>query len=714
MHGQGDNPLWYRVAALRPRLVAHAQVQKQAFRGDAWYVLHNLVSGRSYRFTDRFYHFVALLDGKRSVGDLWQAAREDAPEDCLTQDEIIEVLGRLYMADVLQTDCAGDAFELFDRQRRQRHAQRLAQAKNPLGMKVPLFDPNKLLDALLPLGRVIFSLPGLGIWLLLVAIGVIAAATSWSALLAGGTAQILSPQNLLLLGLCYPVVKVLHELGHGLATKVWGGEVHQVGLMLLAFIPLPYIDASAANTFPEKHRRMIVSAAGIMVETFLAVLALFLWLSVEPGVVRSLAYNVMLIGSVSTLFINGNPLLRFDAYYVLVDAISIPNLSGRSTKYLGYLIKRYGFGVRSLQTPATHDSERGWLGTYGVLAWLYRILIMLTIAMFVAEVYPTIGTLFALWAITTVLVWPVLKHGYGLFSDPSLQRQRGRAVCVTAAFLTVAVAALFAAPAPHATITQGVVAPPKDSEVRANRAGTFRQLVAAPDTLVTRGQPLIETTDAFLPIEIQRLEAQLRELKVRRKVLQSQQNLVEADILDEELQIVATDLQQARDDVAALTIVSPANGMFLMPAADDLPGRFVQQGDLLGYVADLSRPTVRVAVRQADIGLVKGRTRGVTVRLAELPELPITAEIVRQVPGALDRLPSAALGARGGGPFAIDPEDTSGTRPVDGVFEFELRLPVRVQRLGGRTYVRFDHGHEPFGQQLVRRLRQLFLSRFNV
>jgi putative peptide zinc metalloprotease protein len=161
-------------------------------------------------------------------------------------------------------------------------------------------------------------------------------------------------------------------------------------------------------------------------------------------------------------------------------------------------------------------------------------------------------------------------------------------------------------------------------------------------------------------------------------------------------------------------IRSPAAGIFLLEQPGDMPGRFVHQGDRLGYVAELEHPTVRVALAQADIGVVRTWTEAVSVRLAERMDTPITASIHRFVPAAVERLPSPVLGPLGGGPFAVDPEDANGVRTVESVFEIELVLPVMVSRLGERVYVRFDHGSEPLAWQWYRRFRQLFLKRFNV
>jgi putative peptide zinc metalloprotease protein len=627
---------------------------------------------------------------------------------------VVGLLRRLYSADLLQTNTSTDATEIFERRQRQARAKWLGRVKNPLAIKIPLFDPDRTLERLLPLFHPLFGRIGLMVWLAVVVMGGVTAAVHWSEIVGDTSTRLLSPQNLVLLWLAYPLIKALHELGHGIATKIWGGEVHEVGVILLALMPVPYVDASAASTFPEKHRRMLVGAIGMMVELFLAVLALWLWLITEPGLIHSLAYNTMVIGSVSTLFFNGNPLLRFDGYYVMADAIGMPNLATRSNQYLAYLVNRYLFGVRSLESPTTADGERRWLIGYGVLSFVYRIVILVTIVLFVAESYPAVGVLIALWATATMLVLPVLKHIRTLLTSPLLQRQRARALSISAVLVLIAVALMGAVPVPLATLAEGVIAPPEGAELRAGHEGMIRRLLAKPDSRVVPDQPLIETQDPFLEARAQKLTARLRELSIRRQVLLSEQKLVEATILDDEIQVVQADLDRTREQAESLLLRSPVGGVFLVDLPDDLPGRFVRRGDLLGYVADLGEPTVRVVVPQADIGLVKHQTQSVTVRLAEQLVSPVAANVTRQVPAAVERLPSAALGPLGGGPFAVDPGDSTGTRAMEGVFEVELTLPVPVERLGTRVYVRFNHGREPLAQQWYRRLRQLFLSKFNV
>jgi putative peptide zinc metalloprotease protein len=166
------------------------------------------------------------------------------------------------------------------------------------------------------------------------------AGLNWSTLSENVVDRALAPQNLLLLWFVYPLVKAIHELGHAYATKIYGGEVHEIGVMFLVFVPVPYVDASASSSFPDKRQRMAVGAIGIGVEMLLAAVAVFVFAHATIGLVHAIAYNVILIGGVSTILFNGNPLLRFDGYYVLSDLLDVPNLGPRANAYVGYLAQR--------------------------------------------------------------------------------------------------------------------------------------------------------------------------------------------------------------------------------------------------------------------------------------------------------------------------------------------------------------------------------------
>lgn len=709
------SPSWYRVAGLRPRLRPHARIHRHHYRGVRAYVLEDTSSGQHHRLSVAANYLVGLMDGRRSMEEIWEAAGTRLGDDMPTQDQIIQLLGQLHAADVLQCDITPDSEELFRRHQRSERSKWQRRLWTPLAVRLPLLDPDRFLERGLGPVRPLFGWFGLMLWLGVVGSAAVLAGAHWPELSENVIDRALAPQNLLLLWLTYPLVKGLHELGHGFATKVWGGEVHEVGLMFLVLMPVPYVDASAASAFRAKHRRMVVGAAGILVEMFLAALALFAWINLEPGALRTTAYNVMLIGGVSTLFFNGNPLLRFDAYYVLADALEIPNLGARANKYIGYLIQRYLFGAKEVDSQTATGAERAWLLVYGLASVAYRMVIMFTIILFIAGKFFVVGVLLAVWGVLTQVVVPVAKAASFVVASPMIRRHRARALVTSASLLVLVAGLVFYVPVPLSTRTEGVVWMPEKAQVRAGADGFIRQILVETGTPVRRGESLVETEDPFLHARVRVLESRLEELKARYEGKRLEDR-AQAEIIKEELASVQADLNRAREKAGSLLIRSPTDGIFVVPQAQDLPGRFVRQGELVAYVADLSRTTVRVVVPQADIDLVRQRTQAVQVRVAGRISEPVSAIIRRQVPEAIDRLPAPTLGTLGGGPFAIDPTDEQGVQLLQKVFQIDLSLVLDnpIETMGARAYVRFDHGKEPLAARWYRTGRRLFLKRFGV
>jgi putative peptide zinc metalloprotease protein len=709
------SPQWYRVQELKPTLREHARIHRHRYRRERWYVLTDSVTGRSHRFTPAAHYVIASMDGRRSVGEIWDAAVTHLGDAAPTQSETIRLLSELHAADLLRCDVRPDVLELFRRFRNHADAGRWARLLNPLSVRVPLFDPDALLERAAPLARRLFTPAGFCVWFVAMAGASLLAAVRWRELASADLAVVLEPHNLLLLALAYPVVKAAHELGHGLAAKVWGGAVHEIGLMFLVFVPVPYVDASSASSFRSKHRRMIVGAAGIMVELSLAAVALLVWLTVEPGITRSLAFDVMMIGGVSTVFFNGNPLLRFDGYYVLADWIEIPNLSARSTEQLTYLFNTYVLGLPERRTRHNADGEIPWLVVYGICASVYRLFIGLAIALFVASRFFALGVVIAIASLARQTVVPLVRGAAKLRHDPRVSERPGRVVLATVGLTASLLLGLFVLPVPVWTSTQGVVWLPEQAQVRAGSDGFVLKVLKAPGAAVERGEPLIETFDPENATRLQVLEAEIRELRAHLQNVRLDDQ-VEAEIVEEELAARQAELVRVRAQAAAAVIRSPAAGRVVLPQARDLPGHFVRRGEVLGYVANSEQPIVRAVLSQADVTFVHGRIESVAVRLANRLGDVLPATVQREVPRASERLPSRALGVMGGGPFAVDSRDSEGMTAAEKLFQLDLALPAdaRIAGIGERAYVRFEHGNEPLAIRGFRAVRRLFLARLGV
>jgi putative peptide zinc metalloprotease protein len=708
-----DSVQWYRVANLKPALQSHIRVSQQNLRDKTWFVLHDSKSARHHRFTPTANLLIGRLDGKRTLQQIWDEIESLHPDLDIGQEEVIKILIQLNTAELLLVPQSAGVPEMLKRGQQRQKGKRKSRFINPLALRFPVFDPDTLLSNTLPRLQWLFSRASFAIWLVTILAALLLAAMHWSELTENISDRVLAPKNMLLIWLIYPCIKTLHELGHGYMARYYGAEVHEMGIMVLVFMPVPYVDASASATFTDPRHRMLVGAAGILVEMFVAALAMFVWVLAEPGLVHAVAFNVMLIGAISTVLVNGNPLLKFDGYYVLSDFLQVPNLASRSNRFIGYLMRRYLLGISAAESPADSSDEARILGCYSIAAFSYRMFIMYAIVLFVAGKYFVVGSILAIYAITMQLVIPLYRNFSKLLNSSEFRDLYAAGMKRLASMVVAIMLILFAIPVPLTTSAEGVVWLPPESEVRARADAFVTRVVAVPGTRVVAGDLLLLLEDPEAVAKEKILSAELTEAAARYTAVRSV-DPVQAEILKENISRISRDLELVRTRLASLSVRSEREGEFAINDPDNMIGRFVRNGELLGFVSENSNNTVIVTVSQDEIGLIRSRRGAIELRLAERLNQVIDASVVRETPAASRQLPSAALGSKGGGRFATNPVDTNGLETIEEVFQLELAADEPTQRFGERAYVRFEHGYQPLALQWYRNIRQVFLSQLDV
>lgn len=708
-------PYWYRVAALRPRLRSHVRLHRHAYRGEVWHVFEDRASGRHHRFNAQAWGVIGLFDGRRSLDEIWALLSREVTDATPTQADIVKLLGQLHAADLLLGDVTPDTAELFERRGKHERRQWLGRVANPLSMRFPLVDPDRLLErltrALRPVGgRVI-----VGAWLALVLPALLMLPSHWRELTHNFSDQWLASGHLLMLAVLFPLVKIAHELGHGLACKWHGGEVHEAGVLMLAFYPVPYVDVSHSAAFAGKWPRALVGAAGMLTELGIAAIAFYAWQALEPGLARGVAHGVAVLASVTTLFFNANPLLRYDGYYILSDLVEIPNLGPRARQYTLERLEHRLFGVVPEEPMAVTPGERRWLLGYQPLAAAYRLVVALGIALFVSQRVFFIGVALAAVSLAQGLAWPFVKAGHALLTAPRFAARGARVRRVLAGATLALLLVLFVVPLPYHTQAEGVLWLPERAIVRASTAGFVQQVLAQPGQAVQAGQAVVQTVEPALDARLQAQAAKVEETEAQVDAawMVSQAH---AQQLLKDLERERAALARLQDEAHQLTLRAGAAGTLLMDRAADLPGRWLRKGEVVGYLRTGDAPLVRVAVPQADVDNIKLATEQVEVRLPQAMDRVWPATLLRGVPAAARQLPSAVLGSHGGGGFVTDPQDEQGLRTLESVFEFELRLPGEVPHdfLGSRVHLRFEHPAEPIGLRAWRAVRRAFLSTLHV
>ncbi|HVX85843.1 MAG TPA: hypothetical protein VH253_13765 [Phycisphaerae bacterium] len=744
---------WYRVAELHPRLRSTVQISRQHFRSQPWHVVQDHTNNAFFRLAEPAYRFIGLLDGKRSVADAWKLVNDQLGDDAPTQGEVIQLLGQLYTANLLQAEVPADTHTLFLRYKKRRSREVSSYLMNIMFARVPLVDPDAFLEKWLPLLGWIFSPVGFVVWAILIGSGcyAISQVPKWPSQILNSASGILNADNLILLYIAFACIKACHEMGHAISCKKFGrqsgtgGEVHTIGIMFLIFTPVPYVDASSSWALTNKWHRAIVGAAGMWVELAIASVAAMVWANTkDPSSLHAFAYNVMFVAGFSTILFNANPLLRYDGYYMLSDLLEIPNLGQRSKEYIFYLVKKYVWNVRFARNPAYSASEQVWLFFYAIASFLMRAVVSFGIMFYLARVLNGVLIFLAVaMGVAAIITWvlmPIGKFLHYLATNSELARVRTRAIGTTAAAVGAVVAGIGAIPLPDRSRADGVVEPLEMREVFAGADGFVQStpaldLAPAGDGLkvpyAAAKTTLISEYSPEMAAERAGLVANWEYYKVRR-AMEAATDPGKAKGEEDQMNGYAQQIQELDQRMAALRVDAPISGELVLPDLESKEHGYLNRGESLGYMASLDHLIIRAAASNELAGpIAKEVNREVEIRVKGRPDIVLSGRI-KEIPTAgSTQLPSAALGYTLGGDINTSPEDRQGTKTVENFFEVRIddlqvvKAPPEVKsaytaahRLplypGQRVVVRFSFEKKPLASQVWTSLLQLFQKKFRM
>jgi putative peptide zinc metalloprotease protein len=724
---------WFRVAYLCPRLAPEVQIERIAYRGEAWVVLTLQASTseatRRVRLNPAAYAFFGRCNGSVSVQVLWQWLLAERQDDAPTQDELLHLLLQLHQGGFTVFDHVPDfgllaTKSLEPNKSKQPPASRWQSLKsNWLAIRIPLGNPDAALQKLAPLGRAVFSPAGLAVWLAVVGCGLLAALFNTAAISDFSARWMGTPHVMWMTWLMFPWLKALHEVAHGVAVKRYGGRVPQWGITLMAFTPAPFVDASAADAFAVPRQRFTVSAAGVMVELFVASLALFVALAIQPGLLRDFCWVVFVTGAVSSVLVNLNPLLRFDGYYALTDALELPNLAQRSARHWLFVMQR-AVGLTPSSLPPAAAGERAWWWAYAPASWACRAVLAVTITAWAGSASFALGMALVIYFFYSMVVTPGLR-ALRFLSGLHLEEQQARRARFRAFAATAAVAvAVLAVPLPNAAVARGVVWLPEQAVVRTETAGFVERALVRDGQTVQVGDLMFVLSDPSLAVDKARLEGLLVKLQTER-IERLANEPARAQRLSSEMAAQQAALNRVLQRMGQLQLRAASAGTLSVARAQDWPGRHVKQGTVLAYVIPISTPqattamTVRVALEPEQAAMLRRQSREVSVRLPHTDALPaqLLRDPVFDATATVTQLPSAALGDRHGGDIVTVPTDTTGLAAARGVVLMDVQVArapeAMASQIGSRASVRFDQGSRPLAWTLAQRAQQAVLMHFS-
>ena len=706
--------VWYRVAHQSVTLRSQVKITRQFFRGEKWYVLEDPFNNQFFRLRPAAYDFLVRLNSRQTVEETWLECLKLNPDTAPGQEEVIQLLSQLYHANLIHYELPADSEKFFERYKKRKSKETRATLLNIMFAKFPFLDPNDFLERVKPYIRFFFNPVTLFIWLGMVAYAVKLALDNWTELLDQGQ-SVLAPKNLFLLYTCVIVIKVCHEFGHAFLCKKYGGEVHKMGIMLMLFTPIPFIDASSSWAFTSKWQRISVAFGGILVELFIAAIAMVIWANTGDGLIHNLAYNVVFLASVTTVLFNGNPLLRYDGYYMLSDLLEIPNLTSRSTRQLFYLSQRFLLRIKKAKSAANNFIEACWLVFYGITSLIYRIVVFAGIILFVANQFLILGIIMAAICLVSWALTPLCRFANYLWTNPQLERNRFQAITNTGVLFCALFIALGLMPFPNYFHAPGVVQAKEFSQISNEYPGFIEEIFVRSGSYVNKGQPLFRLKNETLGFDLRSAEAKLKEVKAL--YLSALKNEAEnLAPIERQLEVLKDQVNHYKTRIQSLTVRAPHRGIWVAPQVDEYEGMWSERGNPIGYVVNNDSYYFSSIVSQNDASRLFSETiPDARVRLVGESEHKIPVFDQRVIQGEQSQLPSAALGFYGGGDIAVSNQDaTQSSEPFFEVRSYMANIP-EVNEIHGRTgRIRFKLSSEPLFSQWSRSLWQLLQDRYQI
>ncbi len=604
---------------MRSDLVVHRQ------DSGAW-VVKDPVTLSYLRLSDREMAVLRLLNGRRSAGQIMRMLTNAWPDGEFTVEDLSDFLGQLIASQLLvstqipgRADNPGKSHPSFQRWG--------AAISSILRLRFRLLDPDPLLNACQPIIAVLFSPAAMVGTATVVMTALCLLTLRFDQFVANlpTPADFFGPGNLVLVFVVLVVVKMFHEAGHAITARYCGAECHEAGVMLLLLTPILYTNVTDAWMLNRKSR-LLISAAGIFVEVVLASIAAVAWFFAAPGLLKAILANVMLICTFGTILFNGNPLLRYDGYFLLSDAVGQPNLAQRSAHRVRQFLENLLFGGSSQTTP----SGDRFLLIYGLCSGLYRVLLAIAILSMLKHLFDEwnlgiFGVAVMLVGALPLVVFPLASFGTSLLTDLSMRDHR-RFRLLRATVIVAVLIAFSLLPLPQSIMAPAVVEP-SGAPVFATLTGEFVSSVRYGD-LVERDAAVAVLRDSN--IQRQRIEfegavkfheARVRALELRRDD-DTIGSLPESRAL---LESARTRFEDYDRELRRLTVVAPVAGTLLPPRPrshfgedNALPqwtgypldeqnhGALIAQGTLLGLLRESAECELLVQINAQDAALLQG------------------------------------------------------------------------------------------------------------
>jgi putative peptide zinc metalloprotease protein len=700
-------------------------VKQTTFEGRTYYVVKDPISLGYFRMTAEDYYLATLFDGARTFGQIREAYGQRFPHVRLDyspeelHERVLRFANDLALMQFLSVQGTRMKARMdAARQQKKKKAGLYQLANQIFFFRFSLFDPDAVF------GRM--AKPLAWIWTrtsLWVSIALCLAAVLVFILnverINPTLHNFFSWKNLALIWVTTIIIKSIHELGHGLTCKRYGGEVHEVGAMAMVFTPYFFVNVTDSWTMPNRVHRILVSSAGIYVELVLAALATFLWAIVQPGPFQDFLFNVMVVASVSTIIFNANPLMRFDGYYIMTDLIEVPNLQAKSRALIQHQLTRLLFGKANDQVLARMPlpKKRFWLFyIYAVLSWVYGYYIIYSLAVFMGPHLEPLGLAgLADWFTALALIAWIIMPLIGFFKNMQLTKddwknggRLRRLSAIAAVALGIFGAACFL-PVQLKITRVGAVQLAEPEEVRTEVPGFIAEVLVKEGDLVKADQPLVRLTNRDLEQMHMAAEQRWRAAEAQLQRAIGLDRPAEQKQLENLVAQYRAKFEESQRDIAALTLRARQDGAvlttektILTSQPNPLTGRLLRQGDLFCDIVRLDPMRIKIALNEKQVRYVEPGHR-VLLKVNAYADRTFEGRIASKPLMFVGQDMPAAFSARRAGDVPTGYDAHGREVPLERVFtaEIEVQNPDSILRPGMTGRAQIHTGKRPWGRLVL-------------
>jgi putative peptide zinc metalloprotease protein len=557
----------------RPDLISN----RQRYQGDGYWVVKEPVGLQYFRFHDEEFFILNMLDGHVSLQQIKDGFEQRFAPQKITFGDLQQFIGMLHRSGLVISNSPGQGKALRERGRIKKNKETMGKFANLFAIRYRGFDPEKILNAILPWFGWLFTVPALICFSLLLLAAALLLASQYETVYARLPTfqQFFAADRWLILAGTMAIVKVLHEFGHGLSCKKFGGECHEIGFMLLVFTPCLYCNVSDSWMLPNKWKRVWIGAAGIYIEMILASIAAFVWWFTEQGTtINDLSLNMMFLNVVSTILVNGNPLLRFDGYYILMDAMEIPNLRQKSSEVLKRAFQQTCLGLELQDDPFLPTRGKFFFGLYTIASVIYRWVVVFSICWFVIKVLEpyglqSIGRMVAVVGFFGLVAQPIIQTWKFCRTPGRLAKVKRTPLLISLSIAAAVIVGVCYIPLPHHIDCAFEVHPSQAGTVYAGVPGRI-QWTVKPKDVVREGDPIAILENPDLEIRLAELqgeermaETQLTNIQYRSRGDQSLKAQIETQ--EELLASIRSMREKTAEELDRLTIRAKREGYVIPP-----------------------------------------------------------------------------------------------------------------------------------------------------